>query len=85
MPSLIRTTYYPKDQLEEIRERSFASEAEDPDNIYKDNIQISELNALNASIAVLLYKQVRGFYCRDDDIINALVSINSLSLTRERN
>lgn len=41
---------------------------EDPsaDAAYKTNIQISELNALNAALAVIKWKQFRGFYNRYD-------------------
>lgn len=31
-------------------------------NIYENNIQISELNSLNADMAVQLWKGFRGFY-----------------------
>lgn len=35
---------------------------EDPDGLYRTNIQIAELNALNACLAVVKFKQLRGFY-----------------------
>jgi len=34
----------------------------DPDGLYATNIQICELNALNASLAVIAWKRHRGFY-----------------------
>lgn len=46
-----------------------------PDDDYKDNIQISELNALNAAFAVVRYKQLRGFYADDVDALSILFSV----------
>jgi hypothetical protein len=39
---------------------SFAENGED--NIYASNIQVAELNALNAVLAVIKWKKIRGFY-----------------------
>jgi hypothetical protein len=33
-----------------------------PDDEYRRNIQIGELNALNAVLAIIKYKQFKGFY-----------------------
>lgn len=35
---------------------------EDVDNAYSQNIQIADLNALNAALAVIRWKRLRGFY-----------------------
>jgi len=40
---------------------SFADKSDD-DEIYDQNIQIAELNSMNAAFAVLLWKKYRGFY-----------------------
>lgn len=61
----IRLTEFSPDKAADVRAKQFAAEAEEPENIYRTNIQISELNALNAALAVIRYKQMRGFY-RDD-------------------
>lgn len=34
----------------------------DDDEIYRSNIQIGDLNRLAATLAVIQYKQLRGFY-----------------------
>lgn len=39
---------------------SFAAAAED--GVYDSNIQVAELNALNAALAVIKWKKIRGFY-----------------------
>lgn len=59
---MLRTTYYAPDLAEERLEQKLAVLEDAPDDAYSADIQISELNALNASIAVLKYKQLRGFY-----------------------
>ena len=46
------------------RNRSLPSE-DDENNVYARNVQIVELNALNASLAVIMFKKMLGFY-RDD-------------------
>jgi hypothetical protein len=35
---------------------------EDVDNEYSQNIQIADLNALNAALAVIRWKRLQGFY-----------------------
>jgi len=73
---MIRTTYYPVDEAQRIADKKLAPMADYPDDVYRSNIQISELNALNASMAVLKYKQVRGFYSDKDSYYNMLFDIN---------
>jgi hypothetical protein len=51
---------------------------DDPDDIYRRNIQIAELNALNASFAMMRYKQLRGFYLDDGACYHLLMSIENL-------
>lgn len=38
-----------------------------PDDIYSSNIQVADLNALNAVLAVIKWKKIRGFY-RDAEL-----------------
>lgn len=59
---LIRTTYYPAESAQAFIDKRLAPMEDDPGDEYRINIQISELNALNASLAVIKYKQLRGFY-----------------------
>lgn len=40
---------------------SFAGGGEE-DNLYSSNIQVADLNALNAAMAVIKWKKIRGFY-----------------------
>lgn len=50
------------------------------EDIYRKLVQIGELNALNAVLAVLRYKQLRGFYGDDVGYYNTLFSIASSKL-----
>lgn len=61
----LRVTQFLPERALAVRERKLASEVDEPENEYRANIQIAELNALNAALAVMKYKQLRGFY-RDD-------------------
>ena len=45
---------------------------------YRKNIQIAELNAINAGLAVLRYKQVRGFYQDDGAPYHLLFGLGDL-------
>jgi hypothetical protein len=72
---MLRTTLFPAERAREVRERQFAPESDRPDDIYRTNIQISELNALNASLAVIRFKQLRGFYVEQDAYMNMLFDV----------
>ena len=58
---ILRVTVSDKDSRAIARARlSFAEE--DGDNEYDKNIQIADLNALNAILAVIRWKKMRSFY-----------------------
>ena len=69
---MMRVTYYSPDLAEELLTKGLAPMHDEPDDIYKNNIQISELNALNACFAVMRYKQIRGFYEEENSIHHML-------------
>lgn len=62
LDGMLRVTYYSPERAGELREKGLSPLTDDPNDEYRTNIQISELNALNACLAVLRFKQVRGFY-----------------------
>ncbi|WP_392469514.1 ThiF family adenylyltransferase [Sphingobacterium cellulitidis] len=72
---LVRTTYFPVENAHRVVEKKLVPIADYEDDIYKSNIQISELNALNASMAVLKFKQVRGFYNDDSQYYYTLFDL----------
>jgi molybdopterin/thiamine biosynthesis adenylyltransferase len=76
----VRTTYFPRDSGQTVRDSRYVPETDRPEDVYKSNIQIAELNALNASLAVLRFKQLRGFYPGPLGKENLLFTLDSLSL-----
>jgi len=82
LSGMMRITYFPSESFQKVRNKKWINESEDPENLYKTNIQISELNALNACLAVIRYKQLRGFYFEEDSFFNTLFNIGSLSTMR---
>ena len=55
----------------------------DEDVLYRQNIQVADMNALNAQLAVMKWKQLFGFYADDFNPHNITFSVNSLSLARD--
>ena len=55
---------------EEMRSR--ISTVGDPGEVYSSNVQIAELNALNASLAVIAWKRHVGFYAANRRLGNAV-------------
>ena len=53
------------------------------DNLYAKNIQIADLNALNAALAVIKWKKHFGFYADLEHEHNATYAINGNALTNE--
>jgi hypothetical protein len=67
----LRATYYSVEDGQRLRDLALAELVDDPADEYRIHIQIAELNALNAALAVIKFKQIRGFYF-DKDILNSL-------------
>jgi len=77
---MVRTTYFPQDVGASVRGKGYVPETDPPDDVYKTNIQIAELNALNAALAVLRFKQIRGFYVGPAASNQLLLTLDNLSL-----
>ena len=58
-----------------MREKGLAEINDGPENLYRTNVQIVELNALNAALAVIRYKQLRAFYSAVDPMCNLLFDL----------
>ena len=59
---MVRVTYFSSEHGEETSSKTYAPLQDDPDDLYRAKVQIGELSALNAALAVTRYKQLRGFY-----------------------
>lgn len=80
---LIRATYYSTEDAQRVRDKGLATMADEPDDIYQTNIRISELNALNACLAVIRFKQLRGFYFEEIPQYQLLLDIGDLKIVGE--
>lgn len=80
---MLRTTYFPTESGLKVREKGLADLADNPDDLYRTNIQISELNAFNAALAVIRFKQLRGFYFEESPIFHLLFEIGDLKSVDE--
>lgn len=83
LSGMLRTTYYPGEHGQEVREKGLAELGGSEDDLYKTNIQIGELNALNACLAVIKFKQLRGFYFEESPQYNLLFDIGDLKVVGE--
>jgi hypothetical protein len=59
---MVRSTYFPVAEGHAILSKGLVPLTDNPDDIYRTNVQLAELNALNACLAVIRFKQIRGFY-----------------------
>ena len=55
-----------------------------PNDIYGQNVQVADLNALNANLAVIKWKKLLGFYFDFDHEHHSTYTIDGNSLTNER-
>jgi hypothetical protein len=74
----VRVTYYSATDAGKVRGMQLAETADHPDDLYRTTVQIAELNALNAALAVMRYKQLRGFYLDDNAAYHILMGVESL-------
>ncbi len=58
----LRTTYFSADTAEARKQKEYAPLTDHPNEEYRINIQIAELNAINAALAIVEYKKLKGFY-----------------------
>lgn len=68
----LKAIYYSVEDAQRLRDLDLAELIDDPADEYRIHIQTAELNALNAALAVIKFKQIRGFYS-DRDELNSLV------------
>ncbi len=80
---ILRTTSFSKESAQELVNKRLAPLSDIPDDVYKNNIQISELNALNACLAIIKYKQLRGFYTDDNSYYHTLFNVDGLNCVGE--
>jgi hypothetical protein len=79
----LRASYYSAENAAKVRSMNLAETADDPDDLYRRQVQLSELNAMNACLAVMRYKQLRGFYVDDNAAYHLLMDTTSLKIFAE--
>jgi hypothetical protein len=77
---MLRTTYYSPEDGQKVRDKGFAELADNAGDLYRTNIQIGELNALNACLAVIKFKQLRGFYFEESRYYHLLFEVADLKV-----
>ena len=77
----VRTTFGSQDSYEHLDD--VISYAPDDENLYDDNIQIAELNGLNAYFAVVKWKQYLGVYQKEDYANHTVLTINDSNTINE--
>jgi len=80
---MLRATYYPVEDAQRLRDMELAELADHPDDEYRVQIQISELNALNAALAVIRFKQIRGFYFEEEALNSLVLEVGDLKTANE--
>jgi hypothetical protein len=80
---MLRATHYSVENGQKVRDMKLAETADDPDDIYRTNIQIGELNALNACLAVIKFKQIRGFYFEETPSFHLVFGIGDCKIAEE--
>lgn len=80
---MLRTTYYPAEHGQKVRDKGLAELADSPNDLYRTNIQIGELNALNACLAVIRFKQLREFYVEELPFYHLLFEVGDLKIVGE--
>lgn len=80
----MRATYFDETRAAEVRAMDLVPTHDTKDDIYKTNIQIAELNAMNACLAVMLYKKRLGFFADSDPLYNLLFEIGDMRSLGQR-
>lgn len=80
---MLRTTYYAATASQEMRDKNLSPLTDKDEDVYKTNIQIAELNAINACLAVMKFKQLRGFYYEEGSPYHLLFQIHDLGILSE--
>lgn len=80
---MLRVTHYSAEHGDKVRAMGLAEMTDSPNDEYRRNVQTAELNALNACLAVIKYKQIRGFYRQEGHDFHLLLGIEDLHIATE--
>lgn len=77
-----RTTLVTPTKSDHVEEFVPMDSEDDADAVYRQNIQVADMNALNAILAVIKWKQYTGFYADDFSPHNLSFAVNLTALNR---
>ena len=80
LSGMLRATYFAPGRAQDMRSKGLAEMHDGPENLYRTNVQIAELNAFNAALAVMRFKQLRGFYIEVDPLCHLLIDLADLKI-----
>ena len=81
---VVRTTASTPEKRSHVRKmKRIGFSANDNDGVYSQNIQIADLNALNASLAVIKWKKIFGCYLDLENEHNATYTLDGNSIINE--
>lgn len=83
LDGMIRTTIVDDASQESVTLQRTLPMQEDAEDAYQTNIQISELNALNAATAVIAFKKEFGFYANSRPSYNSILQIGRLAIFQQ--
>lgn len=75
LSGMVRTTLVRDREWNELVDAGILPIEDAEDDVYSSNIQIGELNALNACLAVMKYKRMFGFYSDDRTGFHSLFDV----------
>ena len=77
---LVRVTGSTPENRGDIVRKHRVSFANSHDNLYSQNIQLADLNMLNAALAIIMWKQMMGFYLESETKRHLLFSLATCRL-----
>lgn len=80
---MLRATYFSVENAHRILQKQWVNLIDTDEGLYHTNIQIAELNAMNACLALIRFKQIRGFYTESDALHNMILDVSSLKVFSE--
>ncbi|MFZ0774021.1 MAG: hypothetical protein WCA49_07370 [Candidatus Sulfotelmatobacter sp.] len=83
LTGMLRLTTSTPDYRGHVSKRISLADDDDPEGVYSQNIQIAELNALNAALAIVRWKKLLGFYHDLEKEHNSTYSIDCNLLTTD--
>ncbi|MHB1232307.1 MAG: DUF6791 domain-containing protein [Burkholderiales bacterium] len=83
LTGMVDTTLIDEKTAPNVFDEIAGDELVDLPDEYQKNIQTVELNALNAAMAVFMYKKYRGYYATGRSVYQASFTTSSMQLDRE--